>query len=147
MKLNDIGAPKGATHKKKRVGRGDGSGLGKTSARGHKGQKARSGASIRPGFEGGQMPLIRRIPKRGFCNIFRVKFLAINVGDLELLFDNGEDVTVESLLNKGRVKSKDQKIKILGNGDLTKKLKIKAHAFSTSALEKIQKAGGKAEEI
>ena len=128
-----------------RRGRGHGSGNGKTAGKGHKGQKARSGAP-RIGFEGGQMPLYRRIPKRGFKNINTREIVAINVSRLEV-FDNGTDVTVESLLEKGIIKDAADGVKILGNGELTKKLNVKVNAFSASAKEKIESLGGKAEVI
>ena len=128
-----------------RRGRGHGSGNGKTAGKGHKGQKARSGAP-RIGFEGGQMPLYRRIPKRGFKNINTREIVAINVSRLEV-FDNGTDVTVESLLEKGIIKDAADGVKILGNGELTKKLNVKVNAFSASAKEKIEKAGGTAEVV
>ena len=128
-----------------RRGRGHGSGNGKTAGKGHKGQKARSGAP-RPGFEGGQMPLYRRIPKRGFTNRNRKEFVAINISTLER-FDNGAEVTVDTLIESGIVKNPRDGVKILGNGELTKKLEVKVSAFSASAAEKIQALGGKAEVI
>ncbi len=147
MKFHEINRPKGAVHKKKRVGRGDGSGLGKTAGRGSNGQKSRSGAKIRAGFEGGQMPLIRRVPKRGFRNIFKVTFSLINVSALNEMFDNDQVVDIQSFIEKGLIKSDKKKIKILGKGELEKKLVVKAHAFSNSAKEKIEKAGGTVEII
>lgn len=128
-----------------RRGRGHGSGNGKTAGKGHKGQKARSGAP-RPGFEGGQMPLYRRIPKRGFTNYNRKDIVGINLTCLDA-FDDGSEVTVESLLEKGIIKNPKDGVKILGNGEITKKLDVKVNAFSKSAAEKIQAAGGKAEVI
>ena len=128
-----------------RRGRGHGSGNGKTAGKGHKGQKARSGAT-RPGFEGGQMPLYRRIPKRGFKNRNRLEIVAINISALEK-FDNGADVTVDTLIESGIVKNPKDGIKILGNGELTKKLNVKANAFSASAQEKIEALGGSCEVI
>ena len=131
---------------KKRVGRGHGSGQGKTAGRGQKGQKSRSGGGVRRGFEGGQMPLQRRVPKRGFNNIFAKKVAAINVEDLNI-FDAGTTVTVKELILSGLIKRKFDKIKIIGNGELKKNLTVKAQMFSKSATEKIQSAGGKAEVI
>ena len=135
----------GAKTKAKRLGRGIGSGLGKTSGKGHKGQWARSGGGVRPGFEGGQMPLIRRIPKRGFNNEFAKQYTIINVCDLEK-FENGAEVSAEILLDAGVI-SKIEKngLKVLGKGTLTKKLVVKANKFTKSAVEMIEKAGGKAE--
>ncbi len=147
MKLNEIGKPKNSTKKRKCIGRGSGSGSGKTSGRGNKGQKARSGGGVRPGFEGGQMPLIRRIPKRGFNNIFKQTYSPVNVSTLEKLFDDSSEVNIQSLVDKGVIKSTKVKVKILADGVLTKKLIVFANAFSKSALEKITKAGGKVEII
>ena len=129
---------------KKRVGRGIGSGMGKTSTRGMKGQNSRSGGGTRPGFEGGQMPLFRRMPKRGFTNIWRTDYSIVNVSDLEA-FDNGQTVDKAALIEKGLVHRSVGAIKILGEGDLSKKLNVKAQKFSKSAQEKIEKAGGTAE--
>lgn len=146
--LNNLKAPAGGTHKKKRVGRGPGSGLGKTSGRGNKGQKSRSGYSGKRGFEGGQMPLHRRLPKRGFTNIFKREWAEVNLADLERQFDAGATVTPEALVEKGLVrKSQQSSIVVLGNGELQKSLTISAHRFSASAKEKIESAGGKAEVI
>ncbi len=143
--LNNIKAPEGATHKKKRVGRGPGSGLGKTSGRGNKGQKSRSGYSRKRGFEGGQMPLHRRLPKRGFTNIFKKIWAEVNVADLDR-FD--AEVTPEVLVGAGLVrKSKQRGIVIMGEGEVTKALTIKAHRFTATAKQKIEAAGGKAEII
>ena len=143
--LNNIKAPEGATHKKKRVGRGPGSGLGKTSGRGNKGQKSRSGYSRKRGFEGGQMPLHRRLPKRGFTNIFKKIWAEVNVADLDR-FDS--EVTPEVLVGAGLVrKSKQNGIVIMGEGEVTKALTIKAHRFTATAKQKIEAAGGKAEII
>ena len=128
----------------KRKGRGQGSGLGKTSGRGHKGQNARSGGGVRLGFEGGQMPLYRRLPKRGFTNIWGTKYTTINVSELNR-FEDGQEVTVELLKEKGIVKQVKDGVKILGNGKLDKKLTVKANKFSKTAIEKIESAGGKAE--
>lgn len=146
MKLNDLTAPVGSTHVGKRKGRGPGSGNGKTGGRGHKGQKARSGGGVRVGFEGGQMPLARRVPKRGFNNIFAKPFEAVNVAALER-FEDGTEVTAEVLLEAGVLSKCEYGVKILGNGNLTKKLTVKASAFSESAKAKIEQAGGKAEVI
>ena len=146
MNLSNLQPAAGSTHNDNfRRGRGHGSGNGKTAGKGHKGQKARSGAP-RPGFEGGQMPLYRRLPKRGFTNINSKVIVGINVSALEA-FEDGAVVTVEELLAKGIVKNPRDGVKILGNGELTKKLTVKAAAFSASAKEKIEKAGGKAEVI
>lgn len=144
MKLHELSPNAGANKASKRIGRGHGSGQGKTAGKGHKGQKARSGGGVRPGFEGGQMPLTQRIPKRGFNNIFADKVVALNVSDLER-FNDGITVDAEILKAAGLVKGKYDVIKILGNGELTKNLTVKANAFSASAKEKIEKAGGKAE--
>ena len=130
-----------STFKKKRIGRGHGSGHGKTSGKGHKGQKARSGGSIRWGFEGGQMPLQRRVPKRGFNNIFSTKVLSININKLNI-FDEGSVVSKNDFVNFGLANGNYDKIKILGNGDLSKKLTVEANLFSKSAKEKIEKLGG-----
>ena len=146
MKLHELKPAAGATAAEKRVGRGTGSGLGKTSGRGHKGLKARSGGSPRPGFEGGQMPLVRRIPKRGFTNIFATEYATINVSDLNA-FEDGQEITFEVLKAQGMLKKKYDGLKILGNGELTKKLTVKAAKFTKSAQEKIEAAGGKAEVI
>ena len=136
----------GATTAPKRLGRGTGSGLGKTSGKGHKGAKARSGGGKRPGFEGGQMPLTMRLPKRGFTNIFRKEYVAINVDRLEI-FEDGMVVTPVELIQYGIIKNVEDGVKILGNGELTKKLTVQANKFSASAKEKIEAAGGKAEVI
>lgn len=144
MYIHELSPAEGSKKDVKRVGRGHGSGWGKTSGKGHKGQNARSGGGVRPGFEGGQMPLARRIPKRGFNNIFAVKMAAVNVSSLEI-FKEGTEVDAELLLASGLVKNIDNGVKILGNGEITKNLTVKADAFSASAKEKIEKAGGKAE--
>ena len=146
MNLTDLKPAEGAKKNAFRVGRGHGSGNGKTSGRGHKGQKARSGGGVRLGFEGGQMPLYRRIPKRGFKNRNRLEIEAINLGVLEA-FDNDAEVTVETLLEKGIIKDAKDGVKILGNGTLTKKLNVKVNAYSESAKAKIEELGGKAEVI
>jgi large subunit ribosomal protein L15 len=146
--LNNLKAPEGATHKKKRLGRGQGSGLGKTSGRGNKGQKSRSGYSRKRGFEGGQMPLHRRLPKRGFTNIFKREWAEVNLTQLEELFEAGVTVTPEALVEKGLVrKSLIKSIVVLGKGELSKSLSISVHRFSESAKNKIEAAGGKAEVI
>lgn len=147
MKLYELSPVDGSKKSVKRIGRGHGSGWGKTSGKGHKGQKARSGGSIRPGFEGGQMPLQRRVPKRGFNNIFRKKIVALNLKQLETKFDNGAVVDVDALRNAGLVKNSFDGVKILGNGELTKSLTVKVDGFSAAAKEAIEKAGGKAEVI
>ncbi|MGN0455276.1 MAG: 50S ribosomal protein L15 [Acutalibacteraceae bacterium] len=146
MKLHELSPVEGSKKNSKRIGRGHGSGWGKTAGKGHKGQKARSGGGVRPGFEGGQMPLQRRIPKRGFNNIFAKEIVAVNLSALNR-FENGAVVDTQALLDKGIVKNKFDGIKILGNGNLTKKLEVKAAAFSASAKEKIEAAGGKAEVV
>ena len=144
MKLHELQPAAGSTAAPKRLGRGVGSGLGKTSGKGHKGAKARSGGGKRPGFEGGQMPLYRRVPKRGFNNIYRTEYATVNVGQLEI-FENGTVVTVETLKEAGLVKKILDGVKILGNGELTKKLTVEAAKFSGTAKEKIEALGGKAE--
>ena len=147
MKLHELAPNAGATATRKRVGRGAGSGLGKTSGRGHKGQNARSGGGVRPGFEGGQNPLYRRVPKRGFNNDrFAYDFAIVNLNQLNR-FAAGTEVTPELLLSEGVLKNAKDGIKILGNGELNVGLTVKAHKFSQSAIEKIQAAGGKTEVI
>ena len=147
MKLHELEKNIGATHAKKRAGRGSGSGLGKTSGRGQKGQKARSGGSINPVFEGGQLPLYRRIPKRGFSNhMFKTTYAVVNLDQLNV-FENGTVVTPALLKEAGIIKNQLDGIKVLGNGKLEKKLTIQANKFSASALEKIKEAGSKAEVI
>lgn len=146
MKLHDLSAAPGSTKEAKRIGRGHGSGQGKTAGKGHKGQKARAGRGMRPGFEGGQMPLMRVIPKRGFNNIFAKTIVAINVGTLDK-FEDGAVVDAQALLDAGIVKTCCDGIKVLGNGNLSKKLTVKVNAFSESAKQKIEAAGGKAEVI
>jgi large subunit ribosomal protein L15 len=145
MRLEDLKPAKGATKKAKRVGRGPGSGSGKTAGKGHKGQKARSGGVKPAGFEGGQMPLQRRIPKRGFTNIFRKEYAVVNLSDLAKV--TGNEVTPELLKQNGMVRDLKDGLKVLGMGDLKAKLTVRAHKFSKSAVEKIQAAGGKAEVI
>ena len=146
MKLHELQPAVGSTTAAKRVGRGVGSGLGKTSGKGHKGAKARSGGGKRPGFEGGQMPLYRRVPKRGFTNIFGTEYAAVNVERLEV-FNDGDVVTVDELLAKKIIRKPMDGVKIMGNGELTKKLTVKAEKFTASAKEKIEALGGKAEVI
>lgn len=146
MKLHELSPAEGSKKEPKRIGRGHGSGQGKTAGKGHKGQKARAGRGMRPGFEGGQMPLARRIPKRGFNNIFAKNIVAINVGTLET-FENGAVVDTEALVNAGIVKNSFDGIKVLGNGTLTKNLTVKVSAFSKSAKEKIEAVGGKVEVV
>ena len=146
MKLHDLKPAVGATTAEKRLGRGIGSGLGKTSGKGHKGAKARSGGGKGPGFEGGQIPLMRRIPKRGFTNKFRTEYVAINVERLEI-FEDGQVVTPVELIEAGIIKNILDGVKILGNGEITKKLTVKANKFTATAKEKIEAAGGKAEVI
>lgn len=143
MRLNELKAPVGAHHKKKRLGRGESSGLGKTSGRGHKGQKARAGGFHKRGFEGGQMPLARRLPKRGFYPLFKKEYLVVNVGDLAR-FSASAVVDRVSLSEAGLIRKSSLPIKILGDGDLTNALQVKADRFSLSAKSKIEKAGGQA---
>jgi large subunit ribosomal protein L15 len=145
MNLSDIRPPAGQTHAKKRVGRGMGSGHGKTSARGHKGQHAGTGFSQKRGFEGGQMPLHRRLPKRGFTNIFKKQFAIVNLGDLEKM--EADTFTVDSLMAAGVFKKLHDGLKVLATGTLTRKITVEAHHFSKSAIEKIEKAGGTAQVI
>ncbi|MBQ3053206.1 MAG: 50S ribosomal protein L15 [Clostridia bacterium] len=146
MKMHELAPALGSTKEAKRIGRGHGSGNGKTAGKGHKGQKARAGRGIRAGFEGGQMPLQRRVPKRGFNNIFATEWTAINVAALEV-FEDGTVVDAAALAEKGIIKKANLPIKVLGNGKLTKKLEVKLNAYSASASEKITAAGGKAEVI
>jgi large subunit ribosomal protein L15 len=145
MSLNNIRPPKGAKHPKKRLGRGYGSGHGKTASRGHKGAKSRSGHRFKRGFEGGQMPLHRRVPKRGFHNPFRIEYAVVNLDTLGEVFDAGSAVTPDVLRERGLVRDSRAKIKVLGRGDLTKKLAVQAHKFSDTAAEKIAAAGGSTE--
>ena len=146
MNLHDLQPAPGSKTKAKRLGRGTGSGLGKTSGKGHKGAKARSGGGKAPGFEGGQMPLMRRIPKSGFTNNFRKVYAIVNVGSLEQ-FEDGATVTLELLRAAGLVTAVKDGVKILGTGELTRKLTVQANRFTGSAKEKIEQAGGKAEEV
>lgn len=136
MRLHDLKPAEGARRGIKRVGRGIGSGTGKTSGRGHKGQKARSGGGVRPGFEGGQMPLARRLPKRGFTNIFKKDYAIVNISSLDKLFEDGTTVTPELLIEKGLIKKTKDGVKILGTGEINKKLIVKANKFSQTAVEK-----------
>ena len=144
MNLHELAPAAGSTTASKRLGRGVGSGLGKTSGKGHKGAKARSGGGKRPGFEGGQMPLYRRIPKKGFTNIFGTEYAEVNVGQLEV-FNDGVVVNAELLKAAGIIKKTLDGVKILGNGELTKKLTVEAAKFTESAKQKIEAVGGKAE--
>ena len=144
MKLHELAPAAGSTTAAKRLGRGVGSGLGKTSGKGHKGAKARSGGGKRPGFEGGQMPLYRRVPKKGFTNIFRLEYAEVNVGQLDV-FTAGTVVNAELLKAAGIIKKTMGGVKVLGNGELTKKLTVEAAKFTESAKEKIEAVGGKAE--
>jgi large subunit ribosomal protein L15 len=145
MALNNLRPPKGAKHAKRRVGRGPGSGHGKTASRGHKGAKSRSGHRFKRGFEGGQMPLHRRVPKRGFHNPFRVEYAVVNLDTLAEVFEAGSSVTPELLRERGLVRKAKSKIKVLGRGDISKKLTVQAHKFSGKAAEKIAAAGGSTE--
>lgn len=144
MKLHELKPAEGSTHAPKRLGRGVGSGHGKTSGKGHKGQNSRAGGGVRPGFEGGQNPLVRRMPKRGFNNISRKEIVALNVRDLER-FENGAEVTIESLFEIGLIKAAKDGVKILATGDLTKALTVKIDKVSPAAAKKIVAAGGKVE--
>ncbi len=144
MEIHELGPAYGSKTVRKRIGRGTGSGLGKTAGKGHKGQKARTGGKIRRGFEGGQTPLYRRIPKRGFNNRFSIEYAIVNVSDLEV-FDNGTVVNIETLQKEGIVKKELSGLKVLGNGELTKKLTVEAKKFSMTAKEKIEAVGGKTE--
>lgn len=146
MKLNELELNPGSVHAKKRVGRGNASGNGTTAGRGMNGQKSRSGSKTRSYFEGGQMPLSRRVPKRGFCNIFKKRFAIINIGGLERFSDN-ETITPERLVQEGMIKKVMGGVKILSRGNITKKLTVRAHRFSQEAINKIKSAGGKVEVI
>lgn len=146
MKLHELSPAFGAKKSPKRLGRGCGSGLGKTSGKGHKGQKARSGGGVRPGFEGGQMPLTRRLPKRGFTNIFAKVYTTVNLSDLQV-FEDGTVVDAQLLKEKRIIRKLNDGLKVLGNGDLTRKLTVKADKFTKSAEEKIVAAGGNAEVV
>ena len=147
MSLNNLRPPKGAKHAKKRIGRGQGSGSGKTAGRGHKGAKSRSGFKFKRGFEGGQMPLHRRVPKRGFHNPFRVEYEVVNLDTLAARFDAGTVVTLELLLERGLLSGANRLIKVLGRGDVGKALTVHAHKFSGKAAEKIAAAGGTTEVV
>jgi len=142
LSLNNLHPAKGSTHRKKRLGRGPGTGLGKTSGRGEKGQKSRSGYSMKIGFEGGQMPLHRRLPKRGFTNIFKKKWIEVSLAALEKQFAATDEVTPELMHHRGIIKKAKHDIVVLGNGEVSKSLKVSAHRFTKSAREKIEKAGG-----
>ena len=147
MKLHELSPATGSTTVGKRKGRGVGTGNGKTAGRGHKGQWARSGGGVRPGFEGGQMPLSRRLPKRGFHNVFAKSYEEVSLSTLEKSFEDGAEVTFEALVEKRIAEKKKDGFKVLGSGELTKKLTVKANAFTASAKEKIEAAGGRAEVI
>jgi large subunit ribosomal protein L15 len=147
MSLNNLKPAAGSKFTRKRVGRGPGSGNGKTAGRGNKGAQSRSGYSYKRGFEGGQMPLHRRVPKRGFTNIFRTEYDVVNLDQLESLFETGATVTIESLRERGIVSSRTALVKVLGRGEVTKALTVQAHKFSGKAAEKLAAVGGKAEAI
>ncbi|MEJ7616910.1 MAG: 50S ribosomal protein L15 [Pyrinomonadaceae bacterium] len=142
MGLNNLRPAEGSTHKKKRVGRGPGSGLGKTAGRGNKGQKSRSGYSQKIGFEGGQMPLQRRLPKRGFTNIFKKQWIEVSLAALEDNFEANEEITPDLLHKRGLIKKAKRDVVVLGTGEISKALRVSAHRFTKSAREKIEKAGG-----
>ena len=146
MELNSLKPATGSTKDRKRIGRGTGSGHGKTATKGHKGQKARSGGSVKPGFEGGQMPMQRRLPKRGFNPLARKEFTLVNLGQMEV-FESGSRIDVEALLKSGLISKVRDGVKVLASGELTKALTVKAHKFSAAAREKIVAAGGTVEEI
>lgn len=145
MKLHELSPAAGSRRENKRIGRGHGSGWGKTAGKGHKGQWARSGGGVKPGFEGGQMPLQRRLPKRGFVNIFATVYAVVNVSDLEERFEDGAVIDETAIIESGLIKKRLDGIKVLGNGDITKKFTVRVTKFSATAAEKIEKAGGKAE--
>ena len=147
MKLHELSPAAGSKKEVKRIGRGAGSGQGKTAGKGHKGQKARAGRGMRPGFEGGQMPLQRRVPKRGFVNIFGKEFSIVNVSALDQSFEDGAVVDIDALIEKGLVKKVLDGVRILGNGEISKKLTLQVNAYSEAAKQKIEAAGGKAEVI
>ena len=147
MILHELSPVPGSTKERKRIGRGPASGQGKTAGKGHKGQKARAGRGMQIGFEGGQMPLQRRIPKRGFNNIFRKEFAIVNLASLDKAFNDGDTVTIEALVASGLVKKTLDGVKVLGNGELTKKLTVQVNAYSETAKSKIEAAGGKAEVV
>lgn len=147
MKLHELSPETGSKKTRKRIGRGPASGQGKTAGKGHKGQKARAGRGMRPGFEGGQMPLQRRVPKRGFVNIFGKEIAIVNTAELEKTFEDGAVVDIAALIENGLIKKSLDGVKVLGNGDITKKLTVQVNAFSDTAKQKIEAAGGKAEVI
>jgi large subunit ribosomal protein L15 len=148
MELHELRPAQGSTKKRKRIGQGRGSGLGKTSGKGHKGQNARSGGGVRPGFEGGQMPLARRVPKRGFSNArFAKSWQVVNVSSLDNCFEAGSEIGPKELYERGLIKTLREPVKVLADGDLTKALTVRAHAFSGQAAEKIKAAGGKTEVV
>lgn len=147
MELHNLRPAPGAKRPRKRIGRGPGSGTGKTAGRGHKGQRSRSGYSRRFGFEGGQMPLVRRIPKRGFFNVFRVEYQVVNLRDLERVFGEGDEVTPATMVEKGLIRKGSKPVKVLATGDLSKKLSVTANKFSGSARSKIEAAGGTCETV
>jgi large subunit ribosomal protein L15 len=147
LKLHELSPAEGATKEVKRIGRGHGSGQGKTAGKGHKGQWARSGGGVKPGFEGGQTKLAMRIPKRGFNNIFATEYATVNVSDLEARFESGAEIDAQALIDCGLIKKVYDGIKILGSGELTKSFTVKASKFTATAAEKIEKAGGKAEVV
>lgn len=147
MKLHELSPADGSTKERKRIGRGAGSGQGKTAGKGHKGQKARAGRGMRPGFEGGQMPLQRRVPKRGFNNIFATEYAIVNLGTLEEKFENGAVINAESLINAGIIKKALDGVKVLGNGEVTKAFTLQVTKASETAKTKIEAAGGKVEVI
>ena len=147
MKMHELAPAIGSTKEAKRIGRGHGSGNGKTAGKGHKGQKARAGHGMRIGFEGGQMPLHRRVPKRGFNNIFATEYATVNVSELEARFENGAEIDEVALIECGLLKKTYDGVKILGGGELTKSFTVKAAKFTAAAAEKIEKAGGKAEVV
>ena len=147
MKLNELRPAEGSTRESFRVGRGPGSGNGKTAGKGHKGQNARSGGGVRPGFEGGQLPLYRKLPKRGFHNKFATEYAIVNVATLDKFFQDGDVVTLETLLAKKIIRKAFDGLKVLGDGEITKKLTVQATVFSAAAKEKITAAGGQAEEV
>ena len=147
MKLHELSPAPGSVRESKRIGRGHGSGHGKTAGKGHKGQWARSGGGVRPGFEGGQTALARRMPKRGFNNIFATEYATVNVSDLEARFESGAEIDAAALVECGLIKKTLDGIKVLGNGEITKSFTVKAAKFTATASEKIEKAGGKAEVV